>query len=120
MVENDNIEMTVVFDKNDVLDRLMGDEELLEMLLDGFFIDVPERIQELKKSLNSGDISTVERQAHTIKGASASVGGTALRNVAYEMEKAAKVGNLIEAAGHMPELERRFDQLRIVVKGNNI
>ena len=53
-----------------------------------------------------------DRQAHTIKGAAANVGGKALSAVAFEMEKAGKAGRLEEIAALMPEVERQFDLLK--------
>jgi len=45
------------------------------------------------------------RQAHSTKSASASVGGEALRKVAFEMENAGKAGDLESITARLPELE---------------
>ena len=60
----------------------------------------------------AGDTPGAERQAHTIKGASANVGGECLRAVAFEMEKAAKAGNLEAVMARLPEMERQFARLK--------
>jgi len=65
----------------------------------------------LKGYLETGDAAGVERQAHTIKGASANMGGECLRNAAFEMEKAARTGELRAAGRLMAELESQFDRL---------
>ncbi|MCX5883486.1 MAG: Hpt domain-containing protein [Deltaproteobacteria bacterium] len=62
--------------------------------------------------METGDVSGVERQAHSIKGASAYMGGERLREVALVMEKAARAGDLRTAKGHMADLETQFDQLK--------
>ena len=74
------------------------------------FRDIPQRIQALKAFLESGDVSGVGFQAHSINGASANMGGERLRAVAFEMENAAKVQDLTAASSFMNELERQFDR----------
>jgi CheY-like chemotaxis protein/HPt (histidine-containing phosphotransfer) domain-containing protein len=100
-----------VFDRAAMLERLMGDEDLANTILEGFLEDIPRQIQTLRESLDAGDIQTAERQAHTIKGAAANVGGEALRALALEMEMAAKAGDPAGAAGRVTELEERFGRL---------
>ena len=91
--------------------RLMDDEDLARMVVEGFLEDIPRQIAALKGYLETGDAAGAERQAHTIKGASANVGGEGLRAVAFEMEKAARAGDLSAAGRHMAELEAQFDRL---------
>ena len=102
---------TPVFDKAGMMARLMDDEELAQMLVEGFLKDIPLRITALKGYLEAGDSKGAERQAHTIKGASAHVGGERLLDVAFEIEKSAKAGDLNAVAGHMAELEAEFNML---------
>jgi HPt (histidine-containing phosphotransfer) domain-containing protein len=78
----------------------------------GFLGDIPRQIEALRGQLESGDMAAAERQAHTIKGAAASVGGTALREAAFEMEKAARAGNRDAVTALMPELEKQFARLK--------
>ena len=62
--------------------------------------------------LDAWDAPGAERQAHTLKGASATVGGEALRALAFEMEKAGKAGDLGSVAARMDDLEREFVRLK--------
>ena len=91
--------------------RLMQDEDLAQMLVKGFLEDIPKQIAALKGYLETGDVSGVERQAHTIKGASANVGGEALMAVALKMEMAGKAGDLDAVKTRMAELEAQFGRL---------
>jgi len=81
-------------------------------LVEGFLEDIPLQITALKKYLENGDVSATERQAHTIKGASANVGGEILCAVAFEMEKAAHGGDLNAVKAQVIELEFQFAQLQ--------
>jgi len=83
-----------VFDKPGMLERMMGDEGMAKVILEGFLQDTPEQIQALRECLAAGDVVVAERQAHSIKGSAANVGGEALRAVAYEMEKSGRAGDL--------------------------
>ncbi len=103
---------TPIWDRPQMLDRLMQDEELAQIVQEGFIEDIPQQIQALITFLAAGDVSAVERQAHTIKGASANIGGERLRKVAFEMEKAAKAHDMTAAGGMIQELENQFGLLR--------
>jgi HPt (histidine-containing phosphotransfer) domain-containing protein len=101
-----------VFDEAGLLGRLMGDEALARAVIDGFLDDAPRQIDALTACLRAGDASGASRQAHTIKGASATVGGEALASVAQEMERAAMSGDLDGVRDRLPDLEAAFDRLR--------
>jgi PAS domain S-box-containing protein len=101
-----------VFNHSVLVNVLMGDEELAKTVIRGFLDDIPGQIQALKDYLSSADVRSAERQAHTIKGASANIGAEALRAVAYEMEKAGKSNNLAAMQGRYNELEDQFECLK--------
>jgi HPt (histidine-containing phosphotransfer) domain-containing protein len=104
-----------VFDKSDIIARMDNDEDLAREVIVGFLDDIPRQISALRGYLEAGDTVRVERQAHTIKGASASVGGEALRVVAFEMEKAGKAGELEVITASLPELEAQFARLKVAM-----
>ena len=106
------IKLPPVFDKAGVLDRLMGDEELARVVFAGFLEDIPHQILILKDYLEKEDAVSSERQAHTIKGAAANIGGEALRAVAFEMEKSGKAGDLPAVRARMHELQAQFERLK--------
>jgi CheY-like chemotaxis protein/HPt (histidine-containing phosphotransfer) domain-containing protein len=104
----------LIFDKTGMMLRMMDDEDLARTVIGGFLEDLPRLIEALKDALESGDIPKTERQAHTIKGASASVGGEALRAVALKMETAAKACDLKSVMARLPELEHQVARLKDV------
>jgi len=103
---------TPVFDSAGMMDRLMGDSDLARIVVDGFLEDAPRLIATLRTALDAGDAVAAIRGAHTIRGASATVGGEALRAVAWEMEKAGVAGDLAAVAARLPELESELARLR--------
>jgi HPt (histidine-containing phosphotransfer) domain-containing protein len=101
-----------VFDWAGMMARLMDDQELARIVVDGFLEDAPRLIEALRSCLGSGDAPGAIRGAHTIKGAAATVGGEALRAVAAAMEKAATVGDFEALTARLPNLESELDRLR--------
>ena len=101
-----------VFDRPALLARMMNDEELARSVAAGFLDDIPTQIETLRSYLDARDTDGAARQAHTIKGASANVGGESLRAAAFEMEKAARAGDLAGTAARLPDLDARFAALR--------
>ena len=103
---------TLVFDRPAMVARLMNDEDLARAVAVGFLEDIPRQISALRSYLEAGDAEGAVRQAHTIKGASATVGGESVRATAFEMEKAARAGDLANVAAGLPALEFRFGRLK--------
>jgi CheY-like chemotaxis protein/HPt (histidine-containing phosphotransfer) domain-containing protein len=101
-----------VFDRAGMMARMMDDEVLAKEVVEAFLNDIPRQIRTLQGCLEAADAPGTERQAHTIKGACANVGGEALRAVAFEMEKAARAGDLDAINARMTELKTQFEKLK--------
>jgi CheY-like chemotaxis protein/HPt (histidine-containing phosphotransfer) domain-containing protein len=101
-----------VFDRSFVLGLLMGDEQLAEKILQGFLEDIPRQIKVLGEYLTAGDCERAERQAHTIKGASANVGAESLRVLASKAERAGKMGDLDAMKELLKDLTTSFEELK--------
>jgi CheY-like chemotaxis protein/HPt (histidine-containing phosphotransfer) domain-containing protein len=101
-----------VFDYQAMMERLMDDQDLVRIIMRAFLSDIPQQIDTLKKFIDAGDSTGAGRQAHTIKGAAANVEGVSLREVAFEMEKAGKAGELDSVKSLFGALELQFNRLR--------
>jgi PAS domain S-box-containing protein len=99
------------FDSRAFMDRLMGDAGLAKEITAGFLGDMPLQIANLRAFAESGDLHGAVRQAHTIKGASANVGGERLRAAAAKMEMAAESGDSRELLAGFAEIDREFLRL---------
>jgi HPt (histidine-containing phosphotransfer) domain-containing protein len=111
-------EATLIFDREGVLGRLEGDIELAQIAFAAFLEDIPIQIQALKDLVKRGDALGAARQAHSIRGAAANVGGERLRAVASEMERSADVGDLHFIDVRMDELELQFHRLKDAIVGS--
>ncbi len=103
---------TVIFDRTVMLEPLMDDKELIGNIFREFLEDIPRRIAVLRQALEDGDVMTGERQAHAIKGASATVGGMALRALAADIEKEGRAGNLEDMKIHAERLDAVLAELK--------
>ena len=109
---------TEVFDPAGVLSRLEGDNELVQLVLETFLSDIPHQIEVLKENVKLVDRAGAARQAHSIRGAAASVGGESLRNLAARMEKAADAGEMHLVAVRIQELDRQFSLLKNAIEAS--
>ena len=104
--------LPAIFDRTGMLDRLMGDENLARIVIEGFLDDMPQQIETLRHQVSRGDAHAVELQAHLIKGAAATVGGEALRAISFAMERSGQAGDIGAFAAQMDEVEQEFHRLR--------
>lgn len=105
-----------IFNYKEFMKRVMDDKELAKTVLDNFIEDIPNQIEQLYNNLKNGNIKESERIAHSIKGASANIGGEALREIAYRIEKLCKEQNLNEALSLFTTLQYKFEELKSVIK----
>jgi len=104
-----------VFDAAGMMERLMGDSDLARIVVDGFVEDAPRLIEALRSSLAASDAPGVILGAHTIRGASATVCGEAVRAMAWEIEKAGTAGDLGAVEARLPQLESELDRLCVAM-----
>jgi two-component system sensor histidine kinase/response regulator len=104
-----------VFDKSGLLDRLGGDEAFLREIFGIFLDDAPKQIERMQKQLKEGNLSGLELQAHSLKGAAMNIGGNGLQKVAFELEVAAKNRELARARELIAEILKEFKRLKIAL-----
>jgi signal transduction histidine kinase/DNA-binding response OmpR family regulator/HPt (histidine-containing phosphotransfer) domain-containing protein len=114
--EADTTSRLPLFDRDGMLRRMMGDLELAKAVVEGFIDDIPRQIAALKEFLEAEDQQAARRQAHTIKGAAANVGGERLREAAFRMEKAIASGDLAAAEPLVSQIEEAFLRLEATMK----
>jgi PAS domain S-box-containing protein len=101
-----------VFNQEDLLARLMGDKGLVGQVIAGFLDDAPRQLRSLKKMLEEGDADGARRQAHTLKGAAATMSAEALRALCSEAQDAAESRELSRALALLPRLQEQFELLK--------
>jgi len=101
-----------VFDQAGLLDRIGGDQEFLVIFVDKFIESTSDLMLGLAGAIEQGDRSSIHLQAHSIKGAAASIGAEAMRAIAAEMEAQAKAGRLEEQPQLYADLQHGFASFR--------
>jgi two-component system sensor histidine kinase/response regulator len=114
-LEAEGLPEASVFDQAGMMARLMNDVDLARRVIAGFLEDIPRQVEALHAALDAGDLTSATRRAHSMKSASASVGGVALSRVAFDMEAAGRDGDLKAIAARVPELESQVARFRKAV-----
>jgi signal transduction histidine kinase/CheY-like chemotaxis protein len=95
-----------VFDSKAFLACVAEDQTLARSIVESFLVDVQSRLQSAANALKAGDMQGARLQAHSIKGAAATVRANELSRCASEMEQALKAGDAGRAATLLREIER--------------
>jgi len=101
-----------VFIYQELVERLLGDEDLVQVILAGCLTDLPKRIVTLEQGLLAGDAITVRGQAHAIKGAAANISAPCLREAAYQLEEAGEAEDMAVCPELFTNLQRQFERLK--------
>jgi signal transduction histidine kinase/DNA-binding response OmpR family regulator/HPt (histidine-containing phosphotransfer) domain-containing protein len=102
------------FDRAALLERLNGDEQLMDEIVSVFMDDMPGQLKALRQALEDGNADVVRQKGHRIKGASANIQAHAMRELAYEIEKAGKESRMAMAAVFSDKLEMEFLKIRSI------
>ncbi len=105
-----------VFDRAGMAARLLNDADLIRRVLDTFLNDMPRQLARLRELLETGDNAEAARQAHTIKGAAASIGGERLRQLMDEIESAVTARPAAGGPAWIARAEKEFDLLRAAME----
>ena len=105
-----------IWDRNDLLSRLLGDNNLANKVITIFLEHTPNQILELKNALRDADLTVIEHLSHSIKGASANIGAGRLQAVAFDIETRARSGDSSNMTTRLDDLEKELDQLKKTVR----
>ena len=90
---------TPAFDFARLADISGGDTEFELEILSDYFAQNSTLLSELDRALSTGDVATVRRAAHTLKGSSRTVGAESVAAIAAEIECLAATGTLPGGGG---------------------
>lgn len=93
------------WNKGFALEQAAEDEELLQELIEIFKDSCVTDFAAIRNGLESADSEMVCAAAHSIKGAAASLGIEAIREVALEMENDSRNGSLTVTESRIAELD---------------
>jgi CheY-like chemotaxis protein/HPt (histidine-containing phosphotransfer) domain-containing protein len=96
------------FAQNELLERLGGRTEMIPRFVGLFCKGFLSELDELVAALAAEDADSVRRHAHAIKGSAGNIAAMRLHKVAGLIEKAAKNGDLSEAAQQLALLQLEY------------
>jgi CheY-like chemotaxis protein len=101
-----------VLDEIGILAVVSGSADLLRELAELFLEDSPQRLFEIRKALDSGDVDALRRSAHTLKGSAGSLCGKRTAELALRLEEFAESRDLPAARLSYPMLAEEVRKLQ--------
>src|SRR5262249_7585859 len=98
-------------DWEQALEGLDGDRSLLVELIGIFQEECPKLCGEMEKAIESGDLPSIRRTAHTLRGALNHLAAAEAVALAQQMEEAARGQDLAGALAIWPRLGVELDRL---------
>ena len=92
----------------DMLSMVGDDPEFVGDIVDTYLADAPTQLTGMRAALESGDLVTLGRLAHTLKGNSLNVGATPLAAIARTLEEQARAGDLTAAGPRIDAAAAEF------------
>jgi PAS domain S-box-containing protein len=100
-----------------VLDKMsLGDKEFQVELLGHYTKDLDERFNRLMEFIQSQNLPKITAEAHTIKGASFSVGANKIGNIAYSIELTGRQKDLENVNQWMDKLSLAIKETKMVLE----
>jgi HPt (histidine-containing phosphotransfer) domain-containing protein len=93
------------------LDRVDGDEETLDELVEIFLEQCPQMMDEIEQGVARQDHTLLRRAAHTLKGSAAIFGARRVANVSDKLSEMGKEEQLDGADQALRELQDEVDKL---------
>ncbi|MCM3874081.1 MAG: response regulator [Pyrinomonadaceae bacterium] len=97
------------------LERLGGDQELLENVVQMFLDECPSLIANLWAVVRQGDAKSVELAGHTLRGLAANFGAASACELAFKLELMGREGNLEESEAVTTALEAELQHVMTAV-----
>lgn len=104
-------ETPVVLDIQQLRDRCLGNEELVERILDKLEHTISEELQGIHRALLHADYPALATIAHRLKGTAANVGAEPLREVAQQLETFARREQVGETHQFFEQLQAEQQRL---------
>ena len=108
--------MPALIDQEALLERVAGDPDFLATMVDIFVADAPTRLDAIRAGVQQSDPHVVERAAHSLKGALATMAADTAAAEAFRLEQLGRSGSLDGAAELLAALERQVEQVTIALK----
>jgi two-component system sensor histidine kinase/response regulator len=103
------------FDRAALLKRVDGDQELFQDMIGIFLEEAPRWMTALREAETLADLPSLERSAHSLKGAAGNLSAISVVNAARQLEKDAKSGNKESCQASFVQLEEAMKRLTLIL-----
>lgn len=107
--------LTDVWNREEALERIGGDEHLLQELCQIFLSGYPRLLDQLRGAVMLGDALTVQHAAHSLKGELSYLSASQATGIARSIEDMARDKNLSLAVNSLAALERSLALLHLAI-----
>jgi HPt (histidine-containing phosphotransfer) domain-containing protein len=101
-----------ILDYDALIDRCLGNIDLVERLLNKLQTCIPQDIEKVEKAFALQDAGQVASIAHRLKGATANVAARGLNRLAEEIENLGKSGTLQEMPSLIEQLHQEWERFK--------
>jgi len=101
-----------IFDRESLLGRVGGNEDILQNIIQLFLKETPKQLSELEKKLASNEMNAATNIAHSIKGSTGNFGAVQMREISLSLEKMCREGHTEKANEIFVELKGSFETLK--------
>jgi len=105
-----------ILDREEILERVGGDMELLAELVEIFTADSAEMLGRIEKAIETGDAEELRSAAHALKGSVGNFGENAAFKTARSLEMMGKEGDLSNAKQALDLLKKQVEQVLEALK----
>jgi CheY-like chemotaxis protein/nitrogen-specific signal transduction histidine kinase/HPt (histidine-containing phosphotransfer) domain-containing protein len=83
---------------------------LLPSILDGFTVQMKEKLREIEDSLEAGDTEKLYKNAHAIKSMSANIGAEKVRSISADVEICGRAGTIVNVPESIVQLSAAYEE----------
>jgi CheY-like chemotaxis protein len=106
----------ILWDDAKALERLDGDEQLLQEVVQIFLEESPKHLADLKRAVTEANVELLGRTAHTLKGELSYLGMPTLAQRARELEQMGRERNLDRAAEVLAVFETEVSAVAVSMR----
>jgi PAS domain S-box-containing protein len=103
-------------DMKNAMQRFNNDKEFFKEMLREFLNYIPEQVLKLEEASMAGNLSEVQKTAHSIKGAAGNLSAVKVYETSIEIEKKAKNGYMPQIPSLIEELKSEIEDLKLFAK----
>jgi CheY-like chemotaxis protein len=104
------------FNPDELVERLMGDQEMARNLVGEFIDSLPQQLSALASAIGDSDAQAARHAAHAIKGAAANMGCVSVRDLASKVETMSLTGSPDLTSEVMREFAVALESIRPAIQ----